>query len=59
MMESERIFTVKHGDRLYFLHAQPWTTLEMAWLSQKCWFTPGCVVTITDDKGNSKTFIKE
>ena len=43
----------------YSLNVDPWTTLDLAWASQKCWFAPGSVVTITDDKHNTKTFIKE
>ena len=59
MTESKRIFTVTHGDRSYILYADPWTTLDLAWASQKCWFMPGSVVTITDENNNSKTFEKE
>ena len=43
----------------YPLQADPWTTLDLAWASEKCWFMPGSSVTITDELGNSKTFIKE
>ena len=61
MTECEkRAFTVTvHRDSSYILEADPWTSLDTAWASQKCWFTKGMKVTITDDKGNSKTFIKE
>lgn len=56
---EKRRFTIEHGGRNYILEADPWTTLDLAWASQKCWFMPGSVVTITDDLENSKTFIKE
>lgn len=71
MTESERIFTVTHNGKArvlrncttvaksYILRADQSTTLDTAWASQKCWFMPGSVVIITDDRGNSKTFIKE
>ena len=59
MTESKRQFTVTHDGRSYILEADPWTTLDLAWASQKCWFMPGSIVTITDDKNNSKTFVKE
>lgn len=61
MMESKRKFTVNHDGRSYILEADPWTTLDLdlVWASQKCWFMPGSIVTITDDNNNSKTFVKE
>ena len=59
MMVFKRKFTVTHGGRSYILEADSWTTLDLAWASQKCWFMPGSIVTITDDKNNSKTFVKE
>lgn len=55
----ERIFTVTWGPRFYFVVADPWMTLDLIWSTQKCLFMPGSIVTITDDKGNSKTFEKE
>lgn len=34
------------------------TSLDMVWNSQKCWYLPGSEVTITDNHGNSKTFMR-
>lgn len=56
---EKRQFKVEHGGRSYILEADPWITLETAWASQMCWFMPGSVVTITDNNGNSQTFVKE
>lgn len=58
---KKRQFTITNNGtgRNYILDADPWTTLDLAWASEKCWFMPGSSVTITDDLGNSKTFIKE
>lgn len=58
MTEPKRFFTVTYRGRSYILEVYPWTSLEMAWASQMCWFMPGSEVTITDDNGNSQTFIK-
>lgn len=57
--DPNRYFSITCKDRSYVLVADPSTTLDTAWTSQKCWFMPGSVVIITDDRGNSKTFIKE
>ena len=56
---AEKYFTVKHGDRSYAVVGHEATTIETVWASQKCWFMPGSIVTVWDDKGNSKTFRKE
>lgn len=57
----KRQFTITNNGtgRSYILEADPWTTLDLAWASEKCWFMSGSSVTITDDAGNSKTFVKE
>ena len=52
-------FTVTHDDRSYEVEADPGASHELVWLSQKCWFMPGSVVIITDEQGNSQTFVKE
>lgn len=59
MTECNRFFLVESGNRSYLLEVEPMTTLDLAWTSQKCWFTPGSVVTITDDNRESKIFVKE
>lgn len=35
------------------------TTLDLVWASEKCWFMPGSIITVTDNLGNSKTYEKE
>ncbi len=52
----KRYFTVKSGDRAYAVIGNEHTTLDTVWASQKCWFMHGVKVTITDDKGRSKTY---
>lgn len=59
MTECERTFTITSGDESYVVHAGSWATLNLVWASQKCMFMPGSIITITDDQGNAKTFIKE
>lgn len=59
MTEFKLFFTVTYRGHSYILEVDPWITLEMAWASQMCWFMPGSEVTITDDNGHSKTFLKE
>ena len=59
MTECNRFFLVKSGNRSYLLKVEPMTTLDLAWASQKCWFTLGSIVTIIDDNGESKIFVKE
>lgn len=52
----KRYFAVQCGDRTYTAIGDIHTTIDTVWASQKSWFMPGTVVTITDDAGNSKTF---
>ena len=61
MTEYKRqfIITDNRTGRNYILDADPWTTLDLAWASTKFWFMPGSSVTIKDDFGNTKTFVKE
>lgn len=59
MTECNRFFLVKSGNQSYLFEVEPMTTLDLAWASQKCWFMPGSIVTITDDNGESKIFVKE
>lgn len=33
-------------------------SFEMVWLSQKCWFSTGSEITITNENGESKVFTK-
>lgn len=63
MTQRKAIFTIscegKDSLRSYTVLGDDETTMETVWLSQKCWFMPGTRVEITDDKGNSKIFVKE
>lgn len=54
-----RYFTVTHNYRSYAVMGEEHTTIDTVWASQKCWFMPGSIVTVEDDKGNRKTFRKE
>lgn len=56
---NEKCFSVTYNSRSYVVKGNENATLEAVWASQKCWFMPGSVVTVWDDKGNSKTFRKE
>ena len=58
-MGRKRIFFVSSYKRDYTVYGDPWTTIEAVWDSQKCWFTKGTVVTITNESGHYKMFIKE
>ena len=59
MNKDERIFQVHYKHKVYEVIGDPWITIEMVWQSIKCWYMPGAVVAITDDKGNKITFIHE
>lgn len=59
MTQLRKTFTITSGGRSYILYADPWVTLDLVWLGEKCWFMPGSVVTVTDSNGLSKTFVKE
>ena len=59
MMASKKIFRVHSGTREYTVVADAYTTLDMVWASEKCWFMPGSKVTITNESGHSKIFVKE
>lgn len=60
-MEKRFTVTSTNNDigRSYTVYGHEWNTLETVWLSQKCWFATGSVVTITDENGNSQVFVKE
>ena len=49
---------LKHTN--YIVDAEDNQDFDTVWASQKCWFTPGSVVTMQDLDGlERKTFIKE
>lgn len=52
-------FTLTYKGRSYTVIGDPWMSLETIWLSQKCWFMKGAVVTIMDERGNIQTFVRE
>ena len=33
-------------------------SIDMIWLSEKCWFMNGCSVTITNENGESRTYTR-
>ena len=43
----------------YHVAAKKTATLDMVWASEQCWFLPGTKVTIKDEFGNEKTYVKE
>lgn len=45
-------------NREYEVIANDNQSFEIVWLSQKCWFSPGCEITITNEYGESKTYTK-
>ena len=45
-------------DRTYEVGGNENTTIDDVWESQKCWFSSGAFVEITDEDGNKKTFQK-
>ena len=60
-MDGKRIFFVvpPHG-RSYAVKADKWANIDLVWAGEKCWFTPGSVVTIIDIETNEKkVFVKE
>ena len=52
----ERYFTVTCGYRTYAVLGNENTNVDTVWASQKCWFLPGSIVVITDDRGNQKIY---
>lgn len=58
-MESGRVIYIgTYKGNNYEIECWAGTPLDLIWASQKEWFLPGSEVTITDNHGNSKTFIK-
>lgn len=53
-------FTIRNNNtnRSYIVYGSKTTSINMVWLSQKCVFSNGYNVTITDENGNEKTFAK-
>ena len=54
------VYTIKNNNtgRSYTVEANNNQTMDIVWLSQKCWFGSNCNVTITAEDGTSKTYIK-
>ena len=63
MEKDEKKFTVTIFNGTIRIHyqvlAKKTTTLDMMWASEKCWILPGTKVTIKDESGNKKTYVKE
>lgn len=58
---DKKWFTVRNDKtgRSYPVLGRIKTTLDIVWMSERCWFSTGARVTISDEEGHSKTFIKE
>ena len=54
------VYTVTNNNtgRSYPVEAQYNQSIDMIWMSQKCWFVFGYNITITAEDGTSKTYIK-
>lgn len=67
-MESEaktrQVFTLRYHSahskkpKVLKFEADESMTLDTMWISQKNWFGPGTRVTISDEHGNAKSYIK-
>ena len=55
------VYTVRNNKtgRSYPVEAQHNQSIDVVWMSQKCWFASDYNVTITAEDGISKTYIKE
>ena len=59
MKDLKRVkYTASYNNRSYEIECWEGTSLDMVWNSQKCWYTPGAIVTIRDNLGHVKTFVK-
>jgi hypothetical protein len=54
-------FTVKINEQNggYIVEAHDNASFDIVWLSEKCWFSTGREVTITNENGESRIYIKE
>lgn len=54
------VYTIKNNNtgRRYIVEANNNQSMDIVWMSQKCWFTTGDSITITAEDGVSKTYIK-
>ena len=52
------IYTAQYKGNTYEIECWAGTPFDIIWNSQKTWYLPGSEVIITDNHGNSKTFIK-
>lgn len=58
MLDITERFTVTHNNRTYTVIGSKGTTIDTIWASQKCFFIPGSIVVINDDKGISRWFLR-
>ena len=52
------VYKAKYKGNEFEIECWAGTPLDIVWDSQKSWFLPGSEVTITDNHGNSKTFMR-
>lgn len=58
-MELKRVmYTATYKGNTYEISCWEGTSIDIVWDSQKSWYLAGSEVTITDNYGRSKTFIK-
>ena len=59
MQQLEKVsYIATYNGNSYEIECWKGTPIAKVWNSQKYWYLPGSIVSITDDKGNSKTFMK-
>lgn len=59
MKELKRVnYTAIYEGRSYDISCWEGTSLDVVWNSQKSWYLPGARVTIVDNNGKSKTFVR-
>ena len=51
-------YIATYNNNSYEIFCWEGTTLGQVWNNQKYWYLPGSVVTIRDNRGKSKTFVK-
>lgn len=58
-MELKRVmYTATYKGNTYEIPTWDGTSIDVVWDSEKSWYLTGSEVTITDNHGRSKTFIK-
>ena len=59
--EGKARVTVNHRTvaKRYQVTMDDWATHDTTWLQEKHWFMPGTQVTIQDEQGNTKKYVRE